>query len=107
MYWGSGTALGLLTLFGYVFFVAGAALIWRQREHFSIWFQDEFSVFRRNFSRYTTIGPFYGIRREESRLKAFSTSFVRTLRRLPRSRVKRGAILLFAGLLLFLLDLLI
>ena len=106
MYWGSGPALGLLALFGYVLFVTGAALIWRQREHFSVWFHDEFSVFRRNFSRYTTVGPFYGIR-EESRLKAFPTSFVRTLRRLPRSRVNRGAILLFAGLLLFLLDLLI
>jgi hypothetical protein len=106
MYWGSGPELGLLTLFGYVLFVAGAALFWRHREHFSVWFQDEFSVFRRNFSRYTTVGPFYGIR-EESRFKAFPTSLVRTLRGLPRTRANRAAILLFAGLLFFLLDFLI
>jgi hypothetical protein len=106
MYWGSGPALGLLTFVGYLLFAAGAALLWRHREHFSVWFQDEFSFFRRNFSRYTTIGPFYGIR-EESRFRAFPTSFVRTLRRLPRSRANRAAILLFIGLLFFLLDFLI
>jgi hypothetical protein len=106
MVWGSGPGLGLLTLFGYLLFVAGAALLWRHRKHFSVWFQDEFSFFRRNFSRYTTVGPFYSIR-EESRFKAFPVSFVRTLRRLPRSRANSAAILLFTGLLFFLLDLLI
>lgn len=106
MYWGSGPALGLLTCLGYILFVTGATLLWRRREHFHVWFQDEFSIFRRNFSRYTTIGPFYGIR-EESRFKAFPTSFVRTLRRLPRSSVKHPAILLFTGLLFFLLDFLL
>jgi hypothetical protein len=104
MHWRTGPALGLLTFLGYLLFVGGAALVWRNRDDFSVWVHDEISIFRRNFSRYTPIGPFYGLR-EESRFKAIPTSFVRSLSRLPRSRFNRGPILLLIGLLLFLLDL--
>jgi hypothetical protein len=103
MTWGAGPALGLLTVFGYLLFLAGAALVWRNRGDFSVWFQDELSVFRRNFSRYTPAGPFYSIR-EESRFKAIPASFVRSLSRLPRSRINGGPILLFIGFFLFILD---
>src|SRR6267143_532267 len=101
MNWGAGPALGLLTIFGYLLLLTGATLLWRNRGEFSVWIQDEISVFRRNFSRYTPVGPFYAIR-EESRFKAIPTSFVRSLSRLPRSRVNAGPILLFIGFLLFL-----
>jgi hypothetical protein len=81
----------------------GGALVWRNRGDFSIWFHDEISIFRRTFSRYTPVGPFYIIR-EESRFKAIPTSFIGSLSRLPRSRVNGAAALLALGLLLFLLD---
>jgi hypothetical protein len=103
MNWGAGPALGLLTILGYLLFLAGAVLLWRQRCDFSAWFQDEISIFRRNFSRYTPAGPFYAIR-EESRFKAIPASFIHSLCHLPRSCVKGGPLLLLIGLLLFLLD---
>src|SRR5712664_2244777 len=71
MTWGTGPTLGLLTVFSYLLFLSGAALMWRSRADFSVWFHDELSFFRRNFSRYTPAGPFYAIR-EESRFKAIS-----------------------------------
>jgi hypothetical protein len=64
---------------------------------------DEISIFRRTFSRYTPVGPFYMLR-EESRFKAIPTSFIRNLTRLPRSRFNGAAALLMVGMLLFLLD---
>ena len=103
MNWGTGPALGLLTVFGYLLFMAGAALVWRNRGEFSVWVQDEISVFRRYFSRYTPAGPFYAIR-EESRFKAIPTSFVRSLTRFPRSCINGPAVLLVLGFLLFVLD---
>ena len=106
MNWGTGPALGLLTVFGYLLFMAGAALTSRSRGEFFVWFQDELSFFRRNFSRYTPAGPFYAIR-EESRLKAIPVSFVGSITQFPRRRVNRPAILLFLGFLLFLLDFLV
>jgi hypothetical protein len=106
MYWGAGPALGLLTFLGYVAFVVGAALLWRSREDLSVWMQDEVGVLRRNLSRHTAIGPFYGLR-EESRLKTLPTCFVRSLRRMPRRRIHPGAILLLIGPLLLFLDLFI
>jgi len=33
--------------------------VWRNRDDFSVWFQERFSVLRRSFSRYTPVGPFY------------------------------------------------
>jgi len=73
MNWGAGSGLGPLTVFAYLLFLAGAALMWRSRDDFSVWFHDELSFFRRNFSRYTPAGPFYTLR-EESRLKAIPVS---------------------------------
>ena len=103
MYWGAGSALGVLTFFGYLLLAMGALLVWRNRDDFSVWFQDEISVLRRSFSRYTPVGPFY-ILREESRIKAIPTSFIRNLTRLPRSRFNGAAALLMAGMMLFLMD---
>src|SRR4029077_17253569 len=103
MNWGAGPALGLLTVVGYLLFMAGGALMWRNRGDFSLWFHDELSFFRRNFSRYTPAGPFYTIR-EESRFKAIPASFVRSITRFPRSRINGPVILLFLGFLLFILD---
>jgi hypothetical protein len=103
MYWGAGSALGLLTILGYAVFVIGAALLWRSREDLSVWVHDEVGAFRRNLSRHTAIGPFYGLR-EESRLKTLPTCFVRSLLRMPRRRIHPGAILLLLGPLLLLLD---
>jgi hypothetical protein len=103
MNWGAGPALGLLAVCGYLLFLAGAALMWRSRGDFSVWFHDELSFFRRNFSRYTPAGPFYALR-EESRFKAIPVSFVRSITRFPRSRTNGAAILFFLGFLLFILD---
>jgi hypothetical protein len=103
MHWGAGSALGGLAFFGYLLLAMGALLVWRNRDDFSVWFQDEISVLRRSFSRYTPVGPFYMLR-EDSRFKAIPTSFVRNLTRLPRSRFNGAAALLMAGMMLFLLD---
>ena len=103
MNWGTGPALGLLTVSGYLLFMAGAVLMWHSRDDFFVWFQDELSFFRRNFSRYTPAGPFYAIR-EESRFKAIPVSFVRSITHFPRRRINGPAILLFLGFLLFVLD---
>jgi len=103
MNWGAGPALGLLTVVGYLVFLAGATLVWRNRGEFSDWFHDELSFFRRNFSRYTPAGPFYAIR-GESRFKAIPVSFMRSITRFPRSRIDGPAVLLFLGFLLFVLD---
>jgi hypothetical protein len=103
MNWGTGPALGLLTVSGYLLFTAGAVLIWRSRGDFFVWFEDELSFFRRNFSRYKPAGPFYAIR-EESRFKAIPVSFVRSITHFPRRRINGPAILLFLGFLLFVLD---
>src|SRR6266576_909319 len=94
MNWGAGPALGLLTVSGYLLSLAGAALVWRKRGEFSVWVQDEISVFRRNFSRYTPAGPFYAI----------PACFFHSLSHLPRSCINGGPILLLIGLLLFVLD---
>jgi hypothetical protein len=103
MVWGAGPALGLLTILGYLLLAMGALLVWRNREDFSVWIHDEISIFRRTFSRYTPVGPFYTLR-DESRFKAIPTSFIGSLSRLPRSRIKGGAALLMIGMILFLMD---
>jgi len=103
MYWGAGPGLGLLTFLGYVVFVIGAALAWRNREAVFVWMHDEAGAFRRSLSRYTVVGPFYSLR-EESRLKSIPSQFIRSLSRLPRHRINLGAVLLILSALLFLLD---
>lgn len=106
MFWGPGSELGILTIVGYVVFTLGAALIWRNRESAVLWMQDEMGAFRRTISRYVVTGPFYEVRRD-SRLKAIPFGFLRALLRVPQSRAHFGAILLFVGSLLFVLDLFI
>jgi hypothetical protein len=103
MYWGAGPGLGLLTLLGYVAFSIGAALLWRKRNDFSVWAHDEFGAFRRSLSRYTVIGPFYGVR-VESRLKVVPTQFFSSLSRFPRRHIHPAFVLLFLGIALFFLD---
>jgi hypothetical protein len=103
MFWGEGSALGLLTIVGYLLFVFGAGLVWRGRDEVSVWMHDEACAVRRSFSRYTVVGPFYGPR-PESRLKAVPASFVGSLRRIPRNPITGGMILAFLGPLLVLLD---
>jgi hypothetical protein len=103
MYWGEGSAMGLLTFLGYVLFTFGAALVWRGREEISVWIQDEACAVRRSFSRYTAVGPFYGPR-PDSRLKAVPASFIRSFCRIPLSPMTGGLILACLGPLLVLLD---
>ena len=103
MYWGEGSTLGVLTFLGYLFFMCGAALVWRGRDEVSVWIQDEACAVRRSFSRYTVTGPFYSPR-QDSRLKAVPASFVGSIRRIPRSPISGGMILAFLGPLLVLLD---
>ncbi|MGB8473407.1 MAG: hypothetical protein WCE61_04895 [Candidatus Acidiferrum sp.] len=103
MYWGSGPALGLLTLLGYVLFAVGAVLVWRKRDDFSMWAYDEFGAFRRRLSRYTVIGPFYSVK-EESRLRAVPSQFISSLSRFPRRHINPAFFLLFLGIALFFLD---
>ena len=94
MFWGAGPTLGLLTLCGYLLFLFGAVLVWRQ---------DEISFFQRSFSRYTPAGPFY-IPRSDSRFKSVPHYLLNSLSRLSETRINGGAVLLLVGLLLFLLD---
>lgn len=103
MYWGAGPALGLLTVIGYVIFTIGAVLVWRNRNDFSIWAHDEFGAFRRSLSRYTLIGPFYGLR-PESRLKAVPSQFLSSLSRFPRRHINPAFLLISLGVVLFFLD---
>jgi hypothetical protein len=103
MYWGAGPNLGLLTVLGYLFFVAGAASMWRAREVVVFWLYSEASVTRRNLSRYTPIGPFYSPR-AESRLKTLLDSLVASLNRMPRSSMLRSAVLMAIAALLVSLD---
>ena len=84
--------------------------MWRSRNDVSLWIEDEKGAVRRTFSRYTVIGPFYSIR-EESRFKEVPNFFTglctRVLRRTSHLSATGGAILIFLGTLLVLLDFLI
>lgn len=103
MYWGAGPELGLLTVLGYLFFLAGAASIWRSRKDVSVWLDSEAVVLRRNFSRYTTVGPFYSPR-EQSRLVTLPRVFAGSLSRMPRALAYRSVIFLLIAPVLVLLD---
>jgi hypothetical protein len=103
MYWGAGPELGLLTVLGYLFFVAGAVTMWRGREDVSVWIYSEVGVLRRNLSRYTPTGPFYSPR-QHSRLRLLPEFFAGSISRMPRALVYRSATLLIAAPLLVLLD---
>ncbi|PYT62273.1 MAG: hypothetical protein DMG35_07935 [Acidobacteria bacterium] len=103
MIWGTGPALGLLTFCGYLLFLIGAGIVWRNRNNFLAWVQNEVSFFHRSFSRYTPLGPFY-IPREESRFKVLPNYVLNSLSRLPRTSINGGTVLLLIGLVLFFLD---
>jgi len=107
MFWGEGSALGLLTLLGYTVLVVGIGLMWRSRSDVSFWIQEEVGTVRRSFSRYTVVGPFYRVR-EESRIKEVPNFFngfcARALRRMSHVPATGGVILIFLGSLLVLLD---
>jgi hypothetical protein len=103
MYWGAGPDLGLLSILGYVFFIAGAAYMWRAREDVFIWLYSEASVTRRNLSRYIPVGPFYSPR-EESRFKIFLNCLLASLNRVPGTPVLRSAVLIGIAALLVSLD---
>ena len=104
MSWGAGPALGLLTFCGYLLSLFGVAVVWRNRNSFLVWVQDEISFFHRSFSRFTAEGPFYIPRSDSTRFKEVPHYVVNSLARLARNRINGGALLLFVGLLLFLLD---
>jgi hypothetical protein len=103
MYWGAGPELGLLTVLGYITFLAGAVTMWRGREDVSVWLYSEVGVLRRNLSRYTPVGPFYSPR-EQSRLKLLPEFFAGSLSRMPRAPVYRSVALLLIAPFLVLLD---
>lgn len=103
MYWGAGPELGLLTLFGYLSFLAGAVTMWRGREDVSLWLHAEAGAFRRSLSRYTPAGPFYSPR-DESRLKLLPAVVVGSISRMPRALVARCVVLMLAAPVLVLLD---
>jgi hypothetical protein len=103
LYWGNGPALGVLACLGYSIFLLGALYLWRHRNEFTFWVDNELSLFRRNLSRYVPAGPFY-LRRGESRLRVIPVSFYHSVTQLPRRRFSVGAFLIFLGLSLFLLD---
>ena len=104
MIWGAGPALGLLTFCGYLLFLLGAAVVWRNRSNFLLWIQDEISFFHRSFSRYTPVGAFYISRSESSRFKEVPNYVWNSIARLLGTHMSGGAVLLLVGLLLFLLD---
>ena len=103
MNWGFGPSLGILTASGYLLWLAAATLVWRHRGEFFLWFEDEFALFRRNFSRYTPAGRFYRLR-SDSRLNAFPLSLVHSVKHFPRRSANPAMILLLVGVLLFFLD---
>jgi hypothetical protein len=103
MYWGAGPDLGLLTVLGYIFFVAGAASMWRARELVFFWLYSEAAVLRRNLSRYTPVGRFYSPR-EQSRLEILGNCLLASLGRMPRSCMVRSAVLMAIAALLVSLD---
>jgi hypothetical protein len=102
-HWGAGPELGLLTLMGYLVVMLGAAILWRERGEVFVWVLDEVGAFRRNLSRHTAIGPFYGIR-SEPWLKHATLTFFGFLTRLPHRRIQLAGFLVFLGSTLFILD---
>ncbi len=103
MYWGPGSALGLLALIGYA---CGAIMLWTNRFDVPVWVHDEVGAVRRKVVLHAVSGLGRGLR-EEISCKACPSCFIRSLARPSRRKINRGAILLAIGPLLLLLDLLI
>jgi hypothetical protein len=106
MFWGTGSALGFLTILGYLLFAAGSILLWYNRLEVPTWMNDELGAIRRSLIRHAAFGGFGGLR-EETRFKLAPSGFLRRLGRLSRRRINRAAILLAVGLFLFFLDFLV
>ncbi|HWZ96773.1 MAG TPA: hypothetical protein VN025_03360 [Candidatus Dormibacteraeota bacterium] len=106
MFWGSGSALGFLTILGYLLFASGSILLWYNRFEVPTWMNDEIGAIRRSLIRHAVVGGFGGLR-EETRFKLTPSGFLRRLGRMSRRRINRGAILFTVGLLLCFLDLFI
>ena len=106
MFWGTGSALGLLAILGYVVFACGAILLWAHRLDVPIWVNDEFGAVRRSLIRHALSGTGHGLR-EELPCKAAPTGFSRRLAGHSRRRINCGTILLSVGLFLFFLDFLV
>jgi len=100
---GEGSALGILTIIGYAVFVTGAALLSENRGNVPMRINNEAGAVHRNFVRQVVVGGFVGLR-AETRLQLIPGGFMRTLERLPRRRMNRGAIVLVIGPVLMLLD---
>lgn len=103
MYWGAGPDLGLLTILGYLFFIAGVAYMWRAREALFFWLDSEASVTRRNLSRYAPAGPFYSPQ-EQWRLKILLNCLSTSFSRMPGPAVFRSVVLIAIAILLVSLD---
>jgi hypothetical protein len=103
MFSGSGSALGFLSILGYLLFASGSILLWYNRLEVPIWMNDEMGAIWRSVIRHAVAGSFAGLR-EETRLKLAPSGFLRRLGRLSRRRINRGAILLAIGVFLFVLD---
>src|SRR5262249_52012917 len=102
-HWGAGPELGLLTLLGNLVVMLGALILWRDRSDVLVWVLDEVGAFRRNISRHTAVGPFYGPR-SDSWPKVMAVTFFGPLTRLPRTRFQLAGFLVFLGSSLFILD---
>ena len=78
-------------------FLLGSLYFWRHREELSLWVEDEFSAFRRNLSRFESVGPFY-LPRTESRLRVIPAGFLHSVSRFPVAASTWSAFLLVLGL---------
>jgi hypothetical protein len=103
---GLDPVLATIAALGYAVSVAGAILLWTNRDNVPTWLHDEVGAIRRKIVRRVAASGVFASLREECRCKMSPGRFFRTLGRLPRRRINRGAILLVVGPLLLLLDLL-
>ena len=78
MFWGSGSALGFLSVLGYVLFAAGSILLWYNRLEVPTWMNDEIGAIRRSLIRHAVVGGPGGLR-EETRFKLTPFGFLRRL----------------------------
>ena len=78
MFWGSGSALGFLSVLGYVLFAAGSILLWYNRLEVPTGMNDEIGAIRRSLIRHAGVGGPGGLR-EETRFKLTPSGFLRRL----------------------------
>src|SRR5258708_29381102 len=100
MYWGPGSALGMLALIGYAVSVCGAVMLWAHRIEVPIWVHDEVGAVRRTVVRHAVSGLGRGLREQPS-CKACPTCFMRRLGRPSRRKINRVPLLLPIGPRLF------